>query len=37
MLNFVFINELVDHKPNQANAQWLRPQLRERFAAMKVE
>jgi Fe-S cluster assembly protein SufD len=37
MLNFGFINELVDQMPNQAIAQWLRPQLRERFAAMKVE
>ena len=37
MLNFGFINELVDQMPNQAIAQWLRPQLRDRFAAMKAE
>lgn len=34
MLNFGFINELVDQMPNLALANWLRPQLRERFAAM---
>ena len=37
MLNFGFINELVDQMPNQAIAQWLRPQLRERFAKMKSD
>ena len=37
MLNFGFINELVDQMPNQALAQWLRPQLRERFAKMEVK
>ena len=37
MLNFGFINELVDQMPNQAIAQWLRPQLRDRFAAMKAD
>jgi Fe-S cluster assembly protein SufD len=36
-LNFGFINELVDQMPNQSIAQWLKPQLRDRFAAMKVE
>lgn len=34
MLNFGFINELVDAMPNAALAQWLRPQLRARFAQM---
>lgn len=34
MLNFGFINELVDAMPNEALAQWLRPQLRARFAQM---
>ncbi|WP_119394320.1 Fe-S cluster assembly protein SufD [Salinibius halmophilus] len=34
MLNFAFINELVDDMPNQAIAEWLRPQLRQRFAKM---
>lgn len=37
MLNFGFINELVDQMPNEALAQWLRPQLRERFAQMQVD
>jgi Fe-S cluster assembly protein SufD len=37
MLNFGFINELVDQMPSEALAQWLRPQLRQRFAAMKVK
>lgn len=37
MLNFGFINELVDQMPNQVLANWLRPQLRERFAAMDVQ
>jgi len=36
MLNFGFINELVDQMPSQALAEWLRPQLRERFAHMDV-
>jgi len=36
MLNFGFINELVDQMPNQLLAEWLRPQLRERFAQMEV-
>ncbi|MCW8196372.1 Fe-S cluster assembly protein SufD [Proteobacteria bacterium 005FR1] len=34
MLNFGFINELVDQMPNEGLAEWLRPQLRERFASM---
>ncbi|TBR37836.1 Fe-S cluster assembly protein SufD [Marinomonas agarivorans] len=37
MLNFGFINELIDEMPNQALAQWLRPQMKKRFAAMKVK
>ncbi|MCR8924176.1 Fe-S cluster assembly protein SufD [Dasania sp. GY-MA-18] len=36
MLNFGFINELVDQMPNAALAEWLRPQLRQRFAKMEV-
>ncbi len=37
MLSFGFINELVDLMPNQVLAEWLRPQLRERFSQMKVQ
>ncbi len=37
MLNFGFINELVDQMPNEILADWLRPQLRERFANMEVK
>lgn len=37
MLSFGFINELVDQMPNQILADWLRPQLRERFAQMEVK
>lgn len=37
MLNFGFINELVEQMPNAALAEWLRPQLSERFAAMNVQ
>ncbi|MEX1033464.1 MAG: Fe-S cluster assembly protein SufD [Cellvibrionaceae bacterium] len=37
MLNFGFINELVEQMPNQTLAEWLRPQLRKRFAAMDVK
>ncbi|GAA5315567.1 MAG: Fe-S cluster assembly protein SufD [Candidatus Pelagadaptatus aseana] len=37
MLNFGFINELVDDMPNEALAEWLRPQLRARFASMEVQ
>ena len=35
MLNFGFINELVDQMQHEAVAEWLRPQLRQRFAQMK--
>ena len=34
MLNFGFINALVDEMPNEALAEWLRPILRKRFQAM---
>lgn len=34
MLNFGFINALVDEMPNKALAEWLRPILRTRFQAM---
>lgn len=37
MLNFGFINELVDEMPNQALAQWLRPLLRARFTRMSEQ
>ncbi|MEC8427594.1 MAG: SufD family Fe-S cluster assembly protein, partial [Pseudomonadota bacterium] len=37
MLNFGFINELVDDMPSEALADWLRPQLRARFANMEVK
>lgn len=37
MLNFGFINELVDQMPNPVLAEWLRPQLRQRFAKMDVK
>lgn len=37
MLNFGFINALVDDMPNAALAQWLRPQLQDRFANMNIE
>lgn len=37
MLNFGFINELVDQMPNEILAEWLRPQLRARFSAMEVK
>ncbi|WP_101756821.1 Fe-S cluster assembly protein SufD [Oceanicoccus sp. KOV_DT_Chl] len=37
MLSFGFINELVDQMPNTILAEWLRPQLRERFAQMEVK
>ncbi len=36
MLNFGFINELVEQMPNQVLAEWLRPQLKARFAQMEV-
>ncbi|BDX06880.1 Fe-S cluster assembly protein SufD [Planctobacterium marinum] len=37
MLNFGFINALVDEMPNEALAQWLRPQLQQRFANMNLD
>lgn len=37
MLNFGFINALVDEMPNAALAQWLGPQLQDRFANMNME
>ncbi|WP_088332440.1 Fe-S cluster assembly protein SufD [Lacimicrobium sp. SS2-24] len=37
MLNFGFIQELVNQMPNQALAQWLQPQLRDRFVEMEVK
>ena len=37
MLSFGFINELVDQMPNPILAQWLRPQLRQRFSQMDVK
>ncbi len=36
MLNFGFINELIDQMPNQVLAEWIRPQIRDRFAKMEV-
>ncbi|XOV77631.1 MAG: Fe-S cluster assembly protein SufD [Aestuariibacter sp.] len=36
MLNFGFVNALVDEMPNQHLAEWLRPQLQNRFAQMQV-
>lgn len=37
MLNFGFINELVDAMPNAVLANWLRPILRARFAQMGAQ
>jgi Fe-S cluster assembly protein SufD len=37
MLNFGFINELIDQMPNQELAEWLRPQMREKFSQMEVK
>ncbi|MBJ7539195.1 Fe-S cluster assembly protein SufD [Marinomonas transparens] len=37
MLNFGFINELIDLMPNAALAEWVRPIIRERFAQMEVK
>ena len=37
MLSFGFINELVDQMPNELFAEWLRPQLRQRFSMMEVK
>ncbi|MBR7888251.1 Fe-S cluster assembly protein SufD [Marinomonas sp. A79] len=36
MLNFGFINELIDLMPNAALAEWVRPMIRERFLQMEV-
>jgi Fe-S cluster assembly protein SufD len=36
MLNFGFINELIDEMPNRALAEWIRPLIRDRFASMKI-
>jgi Fe-S cluster assembly protein SufD len=37
MLNFGFINELIDLMPNAALAEWIRPIIRDRFAQMEVK
>lgn len=37
MLNFGFIQELVEQMPNEALRNWLQPQLRERFVNMEVK
>jgi Fe-S cluster assembly protein SufD len=37
MLNFGFIQELVNQIPNQAISSWLAPLLRDKFAAMEVK
>lgn len=37
MLNFGFIQELVNQMPNQALAHWLQPQLKSRFVEMEVK
>jgi len=37
LLSFGFINELVEQMPSQLLADWLRPQLRQRFAQMEVQ
>ncbi|MDB4837669.1 Fe-S cluster assembly protein SufD [Marinomonas sp.] len=36
MLNFGFINELIDLMPNEVLAEWIRPIIRKRFAQMEV-
>lgn len=36
MLSFGFINETVNEMPSEALADWLRPQLRQRFEQMKL-
>lgn len=36
MLNYGFINALIDEMPNQALADWLRPKLQERFSTMET-
>lgn len=37
MLNFAFINALIDQIPNEQVVDWLRPQLQQRFARMSVQ
>ncbi|MDF2178926.1 Fe-S cluster assembly protein SufD [Aliiglaciecola sp. CAU 1673] len=37
MLNYGFIQELIDELPNQALADWLAPMLRSRFEQMEVK
>ena len=37
MLNFGFIQELVEEMPNAALREWLEPQLRQRFVGMEVK
>ncbi|WCN08539.1 Fe-S cluster assembly protein SufD [Marinomonas mediterranea] len=37
MLNFGFINELIDQMPNEVIAQWVRPIIRNRFEQMEVK
>jgi len=37
MLNFGFIQELVNQMPNQQLALWLKPQLKSRFVEMEVK
>ena len=36
ILNFGFINELIDLMPNKVLAEWIRPIIRARFSTMKV-
>jgi len=36
ILNFGFINELIDLMPNEVLAEWIRPIIRTRFSSMKV-
>lgn len=36
ILNFGFINELIDLMPNKILAEWVRPMIRSRFSSMKV-
>ncbi|TDO99375.1 Fe-S cluster assembly protein SufD [Marinomonas balearica] len=37
MLNFGFINELIDQMPNEVIAEWVRPMIRSRFEQMEVK
>lgn len=37
MLNFGFINELIDLMPNTALSEWIRPIIRDRFSSMEVK